>query len=201
MGTADVALSQNIASHLCKIKKIMQLILFASLLALTTAQEMQDLYCGDMNCYEVLGLTRDAAKSEIGKSYRKLAGKWHPDRFRSAEDKESAEKKFMQIASAYEVLRDDESREEYNYMLDHPEEMWQNYYRYYRRRMAPKVDVRIVIAVTLSLISFVQYYSAWSNYEDAIKYLAQVPKYRMQATQIAKDEGILDKKDKKANRG
>ena len=30
----------------------MQLILFASLLALTTAQEMQDLYCGDMNCYE-----------------------------------------------------------------------------------------------------------------------------------------------------
>ena len=33
-------------------KKIMQLILFASLLALATAQEMQDLYCGDMNCYE-----------------------------------------------------------------------------------------------------------------------------------------------------
>ena len=50
--TADVALSQNIASHLCKMKKIMQLILFASLLALATAQEMQDLYCGDMNCYE-----------------------------------------------------------------------------------------------------------------------------------------------------
>ena len=148
----------------------------------------------------VLGLTRDAVKSEIGKSYRKLAGKWHPDRFRSTEDKESAEKKFMQIASAYEVLRDDESREEYNYMLDHPEEMWQNYYRYYRRRMAPKVDVRIVIAVTLSLISFVQYYSAWSNYEDAIKYLASVPKYRMQATQIAKDEGML-KVDKKANKG
>ena len=41
----------------------------------------------------------------------------------------------------------------------------------------------------------------WSNYEDAIKYLAQVPKYRMQATQIAKDEGLLDKqRDKKANR-
>ena len=37
------------------------------------------------------------------------------------------------------MLKDEESREEYNYMLDHPEEMWQNYYRYYRRRMAPKV--------------------------------------------------------------
>ena len=100
----------------------------------------------------------------------------------------------------YEVLKDDASREEYNYMLDHPEEMWSNYYRYYRRRMAPKVDVRIVLAVTISIISAVQYYSAWTNYEDAIKYLATVPKYRMQATQIAKDEGML-KMDKKANKG
>ena len=48
----------------------------------------------------VLGLTRDSPKSDIGKTYRKLAGKFHPDRFRSAEDKADAEKKFMQIASA-----------------------------------------------------------------------------------------------------
>merc|ERR1712050_765811 len=95
-------------------------------------QEMLDLYCGDKNCYEALGLDRDAPKSDISKSYRKLAGKTHPDRFRTPEDKAEAEKKFMQIASAYEVLKDDESREEYNYMLDHPEEMYSNYYRYYR---------------------------------------------------------------------
>ena len=69
-------------------------------------------------------------------------------------------------------------------MLDHPEEMWSNYYRYYRRRMAPKVDVRIVIAVTISVISAIQYYSAWANYDEAIKYLMNVPKYRIQATQI-----------------
>ena len=73
-------------------------------------------------------------------------------------------------------------------MLDHPEEMWSNYYRYYRRRMAPKIDVRIVIAVTISVISVVQYYSAWTNYDDAIKYLMTVPKYRIQATQIGKFE-------------
>jgi hypothetical protein len=29
-------------------------------------------------------------------------------------------------------------------------------YRYYRRRMAPKVDVRLVIAITLTIISAVQ---------------------------------------------
>ena len=125
--------------------------LLVTLLSVTcTGQEtedMVDIYCGDMNCYEVLGVTRDSSKKEISKAYRKLAQKWHPDMFRSAEDKETAEKKFMQIATAYETLRDEESRADYDYMLDHPEEMWRNYYRYYRRRVGPKVDVRCVIVL------------------------------------------------------
>ena len=49
----------------------------------------------------MLGVTRDqTTKTEISKNYRKLAGKWHPDRFKTQEDKEAAEKKFMQIAAA-----------------------------------------------------------------------------------------------------
>merc|ERR1719245_2665942 len=154
-----------------------------------------------MNCYEVLGLSRESAnKRDIAKAYRKLAGKWHPDMFRTEEEKEVGEKKFMQIATAYETLREDESRAEYDYMLEHPEEMWRNYYRYYRRRVGPKVDVRLVLAVTISLISAGQYYFGWNNYNEAIKSLSQVPKYRIQATEIAKGEGLL-KKDKKADRG
>ena len=74
--------------------------------------EMVDIYCGDMNCYEVLGVSRDSSKKDISKAYRKLAGKWHPDMFRTEEEKEIGEKKFMQIATAYETLRDDESRTE-----------------------------------------------------------------------------------------
>ena len=62
------------------------------------------------------------------------------------------------------------------------------------------MDVRIVIAVTISIISVVQYYSSWTNYEDAIKYIMTVPKYRIKATEIAKEDGLL-KSDKKANRG
>lgn len=108
--------------------------------------------------------------------------------------------KHLRIHCRYEVLKDDESREEYNYMLEHPEEMWQNYYRYYRRRMAPKVDVRIVIAVTISVISLIQYYSSWTNYEEAMKYLVGMPKYRIKAMEIAKEDGLL-KRDKKSDRG
>ena len=36
---------------------------------------------------------------------------------------------FMRIAAGYEVLRDEESRKEYDYMMDHPEEYFANYYR------------------------------------------------------------------------
>ena len=48
--------------------------------------------------------------------------------------------------------------------------------------------------------SYIQYYSAWSNYEEAIKYLVTVPKYRIQATEIAKNDGLM-KRDKKLDKG
>ena len=54
--------------------------------------------------------------------------------------------------------------------------------------------------MTISLISAGQYYFGWNNYNEAIKCLSQIPKYRIQATEIAKSEGLL-KRDKKADRG
>ncbi|XP_063381685.1 dnaJ homolog subfamily C member 25 homolog [Cydia fagiglandana] len=149
---------------------------------------LEGIYCGKENCYEVLGVNRDVTKNEIGKAYRQLARKYHPDMHRDPEAKKVAEEKFKQIATAYEILRDDEERTDYDYMLDNPQEYYAHYYRYYRRRMAPKVDVRIVIAVTISIISVIQYYSAWSKYDTAIKYFMTVPKYRNKALEIAKEE-------------
>ena len=37
----------------------------------------------------------------------------------------------------------------------------------------------------------VQYYSAWYNHSETIKYLATVPRYRIQALDIAKERGML----------
>ena len=44
------------------------------------------------------------------------------------------------------------------------------------------MDVRLVLAVTISLISAGQYYFGLSNYNEAIKCLSQIPKYRIQVT-------------------
>lgn len=49
---------------------------------------------------------RNAQKKEITKAYRKLAQQWHPDNFHKPEEKKKAEKKFIDIAQAKEVLTD-----------------------------------------------------------------------------------------------
>lgn len=53
-----------------------------------------------------MSLFRNANKQEIIKAYRKLAQQWHPDNFQSEAEKKEAEKKFIDIASAKEVLTD-----------------------------------------------------------------------------------------------
>ena len=60
--------------------------------------------------YEVLGVGRDADNSDIKKSYRRLAMKYHPDR-NSADD---AQEKFREASEAYEVLSSAEKRQAYD---------------------------------------------------------------------------------------
>ncbi|KAG9471731.1 hypothetical protein GDO78_023233 [Eleutherodactylus coqui] len=61
--------------------------------------------------YKILGVKRNANKQEVIKAYRKLAQQWHPDNFQSEEEKREAEKKFIDIAAAKEVLTDPEMRQ------------------------------------------------------------------------------------------
>lgn len=62
--------------------------------------------------YEILGVDKNASQSEIKKTYRKLARKYHPDT--AAGDKKAAEEKFKEISEAYEVLSDPKKRQEYD---------------------------------------------------------------------------------------
>lgn len=50
--------------------------------------------------------SRSAQKKEIIRAYRKLAQQWHPDNFQDPKEKKQAEKKFIDIAQAKEVLTD-----------------------------------------------------------------------------------------------
>lgn len=61
--------------------------------------------------YKILGVDKKATLSEIKKSYRKLARKYHPDL--NPGDKIS-EKKFKEISEAYDTLKDTKKRKEYD---------------------------------------------------------------------------------------
>ena len=61
--------------------------------------------------YEVLSVSRDADGTEIKKSYRKLAIKYHPDK---NPDDHEAEEKFKELGEAYDVLSDDQKRSAYD---------------------------------------------------------------------------------------
>ena len=61
--------------------------------------------------YEVLGVASGASESEIKKSYRKLALKFHPDK---NPDDASAEEKFKEAAEAYDVLSSSEKKQRYD---------------------------------------------------------------------------------------
>jgi molecular chaperone DnaJ len=63
------------------------------------------------NLYETLGVAKNASAEEIKKAYRKLARQYHPDR--NPDDK-SAEAKFKEVQTAYDVLSDPEKRKQYD---------------------------------------------------------------------------------------
>jgi len=61
--------------------------------------------------YKGLGVKRGATEKEIKQAYRRLARKYHPD---LNPDDKSAEAKFKEINTAYEVLSDAEKRKKYD---------------------------------------------------------------------------------------
>ena len=66
------------------------------------------------NYYAILGVKRDATPEEIKKEFRSLARRYHPD---VNPGDASAEEKFKQINEAYDILSDDQKRQQYDLQL------------------------------------------------------------------------------------
>lgn len=70
----------------------------------------------DKRLYDLLGVKPDADEAAIGKAYRKMALKWHPDKWASAGQKEKdiAAEKIKEYNEAKEILTDPQKRQIYD---------------------------------------------------------------------------------------
>lgn len=63
------------------------------------------------DCYEVLGVARDASADDLKKAYRNLAKQLHPDRNLGDAD---SEHRFKELNEAYDILKDPDRRAAYD---------------------------------------------------------------------------------------
>ncbi|CAD7929629.1 unnamed protein product [Amoebophrya sp. A120] len=71
----------------------------------------------DLTLYDILEVHHDADTKTITQQHRKQALRWHPDKHRK-EDRTTAQKRFLRIQEAYEVLTSDRLRHLYDSFLD-----------------------------------------------------------------------------------
>jgi len=103
------------------------------------------------NYYEILGIEENSGQDVIKKQYRKLSKEYHPD------VNPAGSEKFKEIAEAYDILSNDQKRQQYDHQRKNPyagssfEEMFsqmfggQNPFQQQRRQAAPSKVVKVQI--------------------------------------------------------
>ena len=123
-------------------------------------------FCGSDDCYDILGLERNATIRDIKAAFRNRSKMYHPDK--NKED--GAMEMFRAVTKAHEVLSDEKKKALFDYYLDHPRE----YYKvsgHYVMKDIPKSDVGIVVTAIIVLISFFMYSVQKGRYDRTINYL------------------------------
>jgi DnaJ family protein C protein 25 len=162
------------------------------LLFLLLIQPTTSIYCDEDDCYDLLGVSQSANSSEIKKAYYKLSLKHHPDKNPDPESK----KLFVKIANAYEILKDEATRAQYDYAIEHPEEVFFNTARYYHAYYGHKTDPRAVLVGLLLVLSAFQYLNQWTRYNQALDFVRKTPAYknRLRALELERSGGMINKK-------
>jgi curved DNA-binding protein CbpA len=138
-----------------------------------TYYDPQAIFCGSFDCYKILGFDYESFGKNhpdtktITKRYRKLSRAWHPDKSKHRDAKE----RFVKIARAYEVLTNNKTRKEYDFLRYDQEAYFQKYGTSVLFSYAPKSDVTFIMILILVIANVVSWFgqkSKWQRIADRL---------------------------------
>lgn len=153
------------------------------LLVVVLAGPASALFCGSDNCYEVLGVKREATKSEIRRAYRRLSVEKHPDK-RPGDAKVAEE--FRLIGDAYTALKDDAKRAKYNDFLDNPGKYWDFLMANSKQVTPPKTNFIIAIMLVLGAASIINWLNMNHNYTSTLDRMRASPEFKREVSRLIK---------------
>ena len=123
----------------------------------------QNIFCGNFDCYKILGFDYETYSYEgkvpdrklITKRYRQLSREWHPDKSKH----KHAKQRFVKIARAYEVLTSKSLRQEYDALRYDQEAYFNKYGTSVLWSYAPKSDVTMVLLLLLIIGNVFSWFS------------------------------------------
>lgn len=153
------------------------------------------LFCGQGNCYEILNVPRNSTKAEIRRSYRQLSAENHPDSFPNDEKKKE---KFQKIVDAYEALKDDKKRAQYDDFLDNPGKYWDYLVRNSKEVYAPKSNTILVLIGLLCIMNIVHWFNMNHSYRQTLQRMKESQDFKRQVTQLIKSKKAKTKEEAEA---
>jgi len=183
----------------------------ALVLSCADAKDESRRYCGEEDCYEVLGAKRSSTRAEIKKEYReavldaKYLNKKADPNNATAVKLENMNKLFdQQLTEAYEVLSNALLRSAYDYHLDHPDSKLMHDFHYWRAlnqaRILAKLSWVPKLLGGLLLLSLAQYLNDWKNYANQMGNIRVQPAFQGRVSAREKELAGTKKlsKDEKA---
>lgn len=144
-----------------------------------------NIYCGDTSCYKVLGVKKMATNIELTEAFNKIEQKYNPEI-----NKDGNEMMYQKALEAYNVLKDEEIRRDYDIMIDDPYNIPQNYFFYFKHNVLPNVDIQRVVVLCIIIISVLQYCYKKHMYSNAVLMEMKNTKNRNQCLHKLQEERI-----------
>lgn len=144
---------------------------------------MRQEWCGDRNCYDVLGVPADAETKAIKDAYKQLSKDLHPDKCKDCDPMD-----MTRVNQAYQILSVAKNRDMYDRVL-----------KVKRSVDAPKENTTLVCLLVFGLATFVVYHYQLAQFKDIKKSALSLPKVKRELMTKC-PEAFPKQMDKKARR-